>query len=128
MHKIVKKINTENNIMSEINNLPANIGKIEPSAVQNKQPRAEECAEHSKGECPKCDINRGEGVIGQSQVKKPENIATDVEFMKKHPELVKLSDEVFENTLQAEIAKGNPNAYEDACIISNGFVKELAEK
>lgn len=115
--------------MTDINNLPNIGGKIEK--IQPKPVKAPEecvCADETVCDCPKSDIKAGEGVIGQSQVKRPENILTDIEFCTKHPELVEKCDTYFDIILSDLIAKNDPNAYENACLLTDAFAKEFTQQ
>ena len=115
--------------MTDINNLPNIGGKIEK--IQPKPVKIQEectCADEAICDCPKSDIKAGEGVIGQSQVKRPESILTDIEFCMKHPELVEKSDIFFELALEDLISKNDPDAYEKACTLTDSFARELAQQ
>ncbi|MDD3237931.1 MAG: hypothetical protein PHV37_07540 [Candidatus Gastranaerophilales bacterium] len=115
--------------MSEINNMP-NIGTkvdaIQPKKIE--QPEVKPQPEETQAECPNCDIPAGLGVAGQSQVKQPENILTDIDFAKKHPELVEKADKYFDITLNGLLAKGEPDAYEKACQLTKAFTEEFAQQ
>lgn len=114
--------------MSEINNLPPQSrGKIEAKPTIQAKPLEEDLScKGSICDCPKCDIKPGLGVLGQSQVKRPENVATDTEFFMKNPEIVAICDEYFEKTLEKLTADKDPQAYENACVLTDAFAKEFA--
>ena len=113
--------------MSEINNLPKYNGKIEKQLPV--QPKAAEIPVCNDEECIECNEKTNVipdlGVLGQSQVKKPDNLNADLEFLTKNPELVEISDKYFETTLARLEKEGDPNAYENACLLQSAFAKEL---
>lgn len=66
------------------------------------------------------------GVLGKSQVAKPDNIQSDIDFCLKHsPEFLNKCDKFFEQSLKMLEASGDEFAYEKACMFTKEFANEF---
>lgn len=66
------------------------------------------------------------GLLGKSQVSKPDNINSDIDFCKKStPEFLQKCDSFFDNAFDTLTAKGDENAYVKACVLSKEFANEF---
>ena len=66
------------------------------------------------------------GLLGKSQVSRPDNINSDIEFCKKStPEFLQKCDCFFENAFNTFSAAGDENAYVKACVLSKEFANEF---
>lgn len=115
--------------MSEINNtnIPSQLG-VKSSRIQPNKPVDEEASsiESENCCCPQCEITPDQGVLGRSQVKEADNIDSDLKFLEKNLGLVKKCNEYSDEAYEALAAEGDPNAYENSCVLSDGFRKEFA--
>ena len=81
--------------------------------------------------------NNPSELLGRSMIKKvaldkssnlsglEANIRKDLEVLKQNPDLVQLSDIMFEKTLNAEKKNGSKDAYATATAVQSAFVNEL---
>jgi len=67
------------------------------------------------------------GVLGKSQVARPDNIQSDIDFCLKHsPEFLNQCDKFFEASFSQLEASGADFAYEKACLFTKEFANEFA--
>ncbi len=113
--------------MSEINNFPPQIPASAKIENKNTLPKPQEEVLLQKEEiaaAPKTDLP-SIGLPGRSQVKATDNVAGDIDFFLKNPEMVEKANHFFEMTYDQLKAKGYPEAYETATQITNAFTKEF---
>lgn len=66
------------------------------------------------------------GLLGKSQVARPDNINSDIDFCKKStPEFLQKCDCFFDNAFNTFSANGDENAYVKACVLSKEFANEF---
>ena len=101
-----------NNISRIITNISSNSNKtVQPKQINNVQ-------EH--------DVIADTGVLGKSQVAKPDNIQSDIDFcMKNSPEFLEKCDKFFDNAFETLLASNDDFAYEKACVLSKEFANEF---
>lgn len=108
--------------MNEINN---NLHIVSISSNLNKTPDVQpqkEIAKESVQELP-----ADTGILGKSQVAKPDNIQSDIDFcLKQTPAFLKKCDMFFENTFDKLSASGDEFAYEKACVLAKEFANEFS--
>lgn len=110
--------------MNEINNnnIPHIITNISSNSNKNMelQPKA-------ANEVPVRDIVPDTGVFGKSQVSKPDNIQSDIDFcMKQSPEFMEKCDKFFDNAFETLLQANDEFAYEKACVLSKEFANEFS--
>lgn len=106
--------------MNEINNniprIITNISSNSNKTVQSKQ--INNVQEH--------EVMADTGVLGKSQVAKPDNIQSDIDFCMKHSlEFLEKCDKFFDNAFETLSASNDEFAYEKACVLSKEFANEF---
>ena len=72
------------------------------------------------------EITSDTGVLGKSQIAKPDNIQSDIDFcLKQSPEFLSKCDKFFEQSLAVLSASGDEFAYEKACVFTKDFANEF---
>lgn len=112
--------------MTEINNNFSHIVSNISANVNNKkadfQPQA---AEYQNAK----ELSSEMGVLGKSQVARPDNIQSDIDFcLKQSPEFLNKCDKFFEQAYNNLLETNDEFAYEKACVFSKEFANEFAEK
>lgn len=104
-----------NNIPHILPNISANPKKVNDANVP--QPKTEIAA----------DVVPDNGYLGKSQVAKPDNIQSDIDFcIKQSPEFLAKCDNFFEQSFNSLSASGEEFAYEKACVLTKEFANEFA--
>ena len=65
-------------------------------------------------------------IAGKSQIK-TDNISNDIAILAANPGLVEKAGIVFDKAYEGLLKKGDPEAYEKACLISSQFVNEAVK-
>ena len=116
---------TEINKNDMINNIPA----VKPAVPAAK---AEAAAAANLEEAATKQLqdlgNNPQEAIGRSQVAKADNLAHDMDVLKKNPKLVQHADEFFDYTLTQLEKEGQADAYEKACLATAQFINEFSKK
>ena len=115
--------------MSEINNIPKLSGKVEKIQTSfkgqtDKTAVPEEVIEE-KCDAACCEIPNSSGVIGRSQVGKPDSVASDLEAFFKDPEAVKRAVDFSEAAEDVLTAQGSEHPYEESSVLMGAYNKEL---
>lgn len=111
--------------MNEINNNIPHIINKNISSNSNKQIQPQTNIDNSS---KAQDIVSDTGVLGKSQVSKPDNIQSDIDFcLKQSPEFLARCDEFFEKSFNQILAQGDEFAYEKACVLSKEFANEFGQ-
>lgn len=109
--------------MNEINN---NISHILPNISANPKKINENSVKQQNVEVS-ADVIPDNGYLGKSQVSKPDNIQSDIDFcIKQSPEFLAKCDNFFEQSFSALSASGQEFAYEKACVLTKEFANEFA--
>lgn len=111
--------------MTEINN---NFQHIIPNiSVNANNKKFETNAPQSELNNDLKELSSEMGVLGKSQVSKPDNIQSDIDFCLKHSqEFLNQCDKFFENSFDLLTNSGDEFAYEKACLLSKEFANEFA--
>lgn len=112
--------------MREIKN-NVEIGKIQKKA-ELKQTKAEESFPQASTteETKSKDVSfSGAEILGRSQVSKADALQKDIAFGMAHPQTIEKADKFFNIAFTGLKAKGEINAYEKACALTDAYVKEL---
>jgi len=108
--------------MNEINNsFSAKIANIANNSIKNQGNTGSNSVSENQ-------INeiQDNGLIGKSQVSRPDNINSDIDFcMKASPEFLQKCDSFFDGAYNAFTARGEENAYVKACVLSKEFANEF---
>lgn len=108
--------------MNDINN---NFSPKVSGVSANSQRPAENIINKSVSENQINEI-QDNGLLGKSQVSRPDNINSDIDFCKKSsPEFLQKCDYFFDNAFDTLTAKGDENAYVKACVLSKEFANEF---
>ena len=108
--------------MNEINN---NIHIVWISSNLNKSTETKVQKEVSNE--PVRELPADTGILGKSQVAKPDNIQSDIDFcLKESPEFLQKCDNFFEKALDNLSQSGDDFAYEKACVLAKEFANEFA--
>lgn len=108
--------------MNEINN---NIHIVSISSNLNKAADVQPQKEVAKEQI--CELPPDTGILGKSQVSKPDSVQTDIDFcLKQSPEFLQKCDTFFEKALDRLSASGEESAYEKACVLAKEFANEFA--
>ena len=110
--------------MTEINNnIPHIMPNISAGSV-NKQ--ADVVPQQLNDYSVAPEITSDTGILGKSQVLKPDSINSDIDFcLKQSPEFLSKCDRFFEQSLAEFAASGDEFAYEKACVLSKEFANEF---
>ena len=108
--------------MNEINN---NIHIVSISSNLNKTNDVQ--AQKDVAKEPVRELPPDTGILGKSQVVKPDSIQSDIDFcLKQSPEFLQKCDTFFESALDKLSASGEDFAYEKACVLAKEFANEVA--
>ena len=108
--------------MNEINN---NIHIVSISSNLNKS--SEVKSQKVVSNEPTRELSADTGILGKSQVSKPDNIQSDIDFcLKQSPEFLQKCDTFFESALDKFTKSGEDFAYEKACVLAKEFANEFA--
>lgn len=103
-----------NNIPHIVTNISLNNNKAEVKPAQ-------------VNEVPERAVVADTGVLGKSQVSKPDNIQSDIDFcLKQSPEFLEKCDKFFDNAFNALSESKDEFAYEKACVLSKEFANEFS--
>lgn len=109
--------------MNEINN---NIPHIITNIQANSNKNSEELPKITNDSAAR-DVVPDTGVLGKSQVSKPDNIQSDIDFcLKQSPEFLEKCDKFFDNAFSSLTASEDDFAYEKACVLAKEFANEFA--
>ena len=117
--------------MTEINNNDAmkNIQPVKPAVPAAKAESVPAANLEEMAAKQLQDLgNNPQEAIGRSQVAKADNLAHDMDVLKKNPKLVQHADEFFDYTLAQLEKEGTPDAYEKACLATAQFINEFSKK
>ena len=102
-----------NNIPRIIQNISSNSNKTQPQPIIEQEVQTREVVADT-------------GVLGKSQVAKPDNIQSDIDFcLKQSPEFLAKCDTFFEQSFNQILASGDEFAYEKACVLTKEFANEF---
>lgn len=103
-----------NNISHIVTNISLNNNKAEVKPAQ-------------VNETPERTVVPDTGVLGKSQVAKPDNIQSDIDFcLKQSPEFLEKCDKFFDNAFNSLMKINDEFAYEKACVLSKEFANEFS--
>ncbi|MGN0014590.1 MAG: hypothetical protein ACI37T_04135 [Candidatus Gastranaerophilaceae bacterium] len=109
--------------MNEINN---NIPHIITNISSNSNKNAEQQPKVTNDSASR-DIVPDTGVFGKSQVSKPDNIQSDIDFcLKQSPEFLEKYDKFFDNAFETLSLSNDDFAYEKACVLAKEFANEFS--
>lgn len=111
--------------MTEINN---NFSHIVSNISANTNNKKAEVQPQQTEYQNTMELSSEMGVLGKSQVARPDNIQSDIDFcMKQSPEFLNKCDMFFEQSFNMLSESGDEFAYENACVFSKEFANEFAE-
>ncbi len=109
--------------MREINN-NMEIGKIQkPEVKASEQENVEPQVAVPEKEIK--DLSNPTEVSGRSLVNKADNLKEDVAFVVAHPKSVEKANKFFDIVYEQLKARGDENAYPDACAITKKLTEEF---
>jgi hypothetical protein len=110
--------------MTEINN---NIHIVPISSNINKISDVSPKTDTSINEQAVRELPADTGILGKSQVSKPDNVQSDIDFcLKQTPEFLEKCDNFFEKTFIALSNSNDDFAYEKACVLTKEFANEFS--
>lgn len=117
----------EFNPLRNINNVPQSTGmeSMHKSSEETLKAAKEDKEQTLKNE----EALKKSGMLGKSQVSKPDNLNADLKICKPGNEKMLQNCEAFFNSVFEELQKKNKkNAYEEACFLTKEFEKEFSKK
>ena len=109
--------------MTEINK---NIPHIIPNLTNSANKKTEVQTSQSQYNNDIKEIPSEMGILGKSQVSKPDNIQSDIEFCLTHSEeFLNKCDKFFDKSFENLSKAGDEFAYEKACLLSKEFANEF---
>lgn len=110
--------------MTEINNNYSNI--IKNISANSNSKKTDIQPEKINYENNAKELSAEMGVLGKSQVSKPDNIQSDIDFcLKQSPEFLGKCDIFFEKAFSQLSQSNDDFAYEKACIFTKEFASEF---
>lgn len=104
------------NVSHILSNISINTNKNKENNVQQTQ--ADAVADYN--------IIPDTGILGKSQVAKPDSIQADIDFcIKQSPEFLEKCDSFFDYSFDALSQSGEDFAYEKACVLVKEFANEF---
>ena len=107
-------------------NVPTPLSGVESMHVSDKETKkksAEKDKEVKKNE----EVLKNRGILGKSQVSKPDSLSSDLNSEKiRNQKLLNAGNLFFEKVYEDLKAKNSKNPYEEACFILKQFEDELS--
>lgn len=120
--------------MSEINNIPKMSGKVEKLQASfkgqvDKSIEPAEIMEEEKYTASNCELPKASGILGRSQVGKPDTVSSDVDAFLRNPAAVAQAVDFSDAAYADLVSKGAQHPYEDSVLLMDAYKEEfLPEK